>query len=215
MSNTRQLLYDFDVESCPLVLAQTAILLTFHPGNQQSWPTQSNTSWLSKAIQHCKAIKAHQAARAQEIGSRPSSKSEKHRILMRRIWWCCITRDRMLSLGLHRELQIPDTFPTLVLCDDFKYDVGRSPVRCANSQRQMHEMFLAISRLCNTVTGLLQTTPSVAGSEQHITDLSRCENELNAWFEFTSRRFPDLANSRKPPEHWFVIQRSFMYTYYL
>jgi len=120
----------------------------------------------------------------------------------------------MLSLGLHRELQIPDTFPTLVLCDDFKYDVGRSPVRCANSQRQMHEMFLAISRLCNTVTGLLQTTPDVAGSEQHRTDLSRCENELNAWFEFTSRRFPDLANSREPPEHWFVIQRSFMYTYY-
>lgn len=195
-------------------MAQAALLLTFYPGNQQTWSTQTNTSWLSKAIQHCKVMKAHQTVSTSSGGSCKSQEPDKRRILMRRIWWCCITRDRMLSLGLHRELQIPDTFSTLTLCEDFKYDLGRSPVRGASSQRQMHEMFLAVSRLCNTVTNLLRPALTDADSQEQNKILLQCANELNTWFEFTWRRFPDLTGSREPHEHWFIVQRCFMYTYY-
>lgn len=149
--------------------------------------------------------------------------SEKHRLLKRRIWWCCITRDRLLSLGLHRELQIPDNFPTLTLSIDFKYDIGRSSTHSVNSKRQMLDIFLAISRLCIVMTDLLRTKvidtkdedTEMDNSEPRNMDWSKCAKELDAWFEETSQQFATLAESREPQEHCFILQRSFMYTYYL
>lgn len=194
--------------------AQAALLLTFHPGNLRNGLTQSNTAWLSKATQHAKTIRAHRSFSPRDMGVGGPSGSEKRRILARRIWWCCIVRDRMLSLGLHRELQIPESFPTLTLSDDFKYDVGHSPIHSVHSKRQMHEVFLAVSRLCVIVTDLLRSRNLDIEDEDEGIVLVKCRNQLETWFKATWQQFPDLTESREPQEQSFIIQRSFMYTYY-
>ncbi|KAL2206914.1 hypothetical protein CC79DRAFT_1358695 [Sarocladium strictum] len=98
-----KLLHDIGSEvTPPHALAQASLLLSFWtpPGRQPTGVTP-NTSWLVNAVQYAYAHHAHLYQRWKT----PSKDSHDLR-LWKRIWWCCIIRDRSLSLGLRRAPQI-------------------------------------------------------------------------------------------------------------
>ncbi|KAL2820247.1 hypothetical protein BDW59DRAFT_150936 [Aspergillus cavernicola] len=96
-------LYDFGVEKDSFHIAQSALLLTYH---YDFTDPMRNTTWLAIAIQHAQRANAnqHQVLLA-PANYRPSD--------LKRLWWCCILRDRVLALAVRRPLVItPDQFVT-------------------------------------------------------------------------------------------------------
>ncbi|KAL3445394.1 hypothetical protein BJX65DRAFT_309863 [Aspergillus insuetus] len=89
-------LFDFEVEADVYVRAQCALLLSCSSVTVD--PTTSS-SWLSSSLQHAQTLQAHNChsptGDAQLIADH------------KRLWWCLLLRDRILSLTLHRPLQIP------------------------------------------------------------------------------------------------------------
>ncbi|KNG83429.1 hypothetical protein ANOM_009702 [Aspergillus nomiae NRRL 13137] len=91
-----KLIYDFDLENDQLRLGQAAVLLTYRCS---STDRLSNTTWLALGIQHARAVKAH-------VYHRYPTNERAARVTLKRLWWCLILRDRLLSLGVRRALQI-------------------------------------------------------------------------------------------------------------
>ncbi|KAJ5738115.1 FarB protein [Penicillium malachiteum] len=87
------------VKDDPYSTAQAAILLTYRntKGDQLA-----NSAWLRVAIRYTRAAKNSHLIQI---------KSHEHRASfdLKRLWWCCIVRDRLISIGVRRPLQIMDT----------------------------------------------------------------------------------------------------------
>ncbi|KAK7432879.1 hypothetical protein QQZ08_000350 [Neonectria magnoliae] len=205
-----RLLYCFETELLPVHLAQTALLLSFwapNPSEPRSLvgPTKSNTAWLSTAIQHCKAAGAH--IQAGPLPNLPSGQliEPKERTLLRRLWWCCIIRDRILALGLRRSLQISRShfnfdesiglgFPDLV------DEVERSMVYDAKTKWHLMELLVQFVELCSILTNVIAlihplddvprwSRPCLEQSSQ----LSECKRELKQWYKRTAVRFTPFS----------------------
>ena len=89
-------MFDFEAERDPQVIAQGALLLAYYSTNSER---HLNTFWLSIAIQSAKADGAHRYAEDETL-TRYETQMKK------RLWWCCVLRDRILPLGVLRPLQI-------------------------------------------------------------------------------------------------------------
>ncbi|KAL2205949.1 hypothetical protein CC79DRAFT_1397931 [Sarocladium strictum] len=93
------LLYNLDVETDRLVLAQALLLMTLW---YESPKTLKGTSyWIEVAISQCFAAALHYDPSASR---RPLSPQLSK--LRRRIWWTCFMRDRVVSLGMQRHSRI-------------------------------------------------------------------------------------------------------------
>lgn len=90
-----QLLFDFDIEPNSLAKAQAALLLSYYTTNSHP---RTNTHWLNVAIHNAKASRAHLYNKDENVG-------RMHQV-KKRLWWCCILRDRVLPLGVRRPIQI-------------------------------------------------------------------------------------------------------------
>ncbi|KAH7146918.1 hypothetical protein B0J13DRAFT_664667 [Dactylonectria estremocensis] len=71
-----KLLFDLNIESSPIALAQAALLLTYWAISVGIGPTRPNTIWLGIAIHHAKSIRAHRMFDRSGLppGSIPQSK---------------------------------------------------------------------------------------------------------------------------------------------
>ncbi|KAH8654763.1 fungal-specific transcription factor domain-containing protein [Ilyonectria robusta] len=96
-----KLFYDFGIEPCHLKTAQAALLLTFWTPPMKA-DSKPNTSWLMIAIENARAVKADYHS---DVSNFPPQKTDDRDVL-RRLWWCCIMRDRILPLGLRRSITI-------------------------------------------------------------------------------------------------------------
>lgn len=96
-----QLLYDFGIEECPVAKAQATLLLTFWTPSLKA-DARHNSQWLSTAIENARIAQADlYSDTSYEIG-----RETEDNAALRRLWWCCIIRDRILPLGLRRSIQI-------------------------------------------------------------------------------------------------------------
>jgi hypothetical protein len=83
-------------------LAQAALLLCYwSPPWRQPTGLTPNTLWLVHAVQYAYSHHAHLYQKWDGTETDPSNLR-----LWKRIWWCCIIRDRIISLGLRRAPQI-------------------------------------------------------------------------------------------------------------
>ncbi|KAK7429093.1 hypothetical protein QQZ08_004308 [Neonectria magnoliae] len=93
-------LFDFNLHKDDISNAQGALMLTYYS------PTTTdtvNTHWLISAIHFARS------ARADEYHI--ASFCAQERQILKRLWWCCIVRDRVMSLSFRRPLNIrPDDF---------------------------------------------------------------------------------------------------------
>lgn len=99
------MLFDSSIDPCELRSARAAVLLSHWNPDICPGPRRMETVWLCIAIQHSKTIGAHRYEESpitepNEITNEPSQNS------LKRLWWCCIIRDRSISIYLRRNVQI-------------------------------------------------------------------------------------------------------------
>ncbi|KAG7110769.1 Cutinase transcription factor 1 beta like protein [Verticillium longisporum] len=84
--------------------------------HQRVQRNRTNTAWLSFAIHQARCAKAHLAWDI-ELAVKSSDSSSQRNLhdiqMLKRLWWCCIIRDRFLSIGMRRSMQIPTAYPVL------------------------------------------------------------------------------------------------------
>lgn len=164
--------------------------MTFHvPFNEP----QINAYWLGIAIHHARV------EGADRYFTYASKNSERHNQL-KRLWWCCIIRDRTMGLGLRRSISIfsssfDEVWPQLTH-DDLKNEIGYSCVRSPAVKMKLVRSLLALCKLCGVLTNilpLLYPTDGVPVAGDRLDLLKRIykyTDDLNQWQDATSNIEP-------------------------
>ncbi|KAL2850619.1 fungal-specific transcription factor domain-containing protein [Aspergillus pseudoustus] len=138
-------LYELGVEKDRYVVAQAALLLTYYSTDAER---SNNSRWLRTAIRHAKKERAHLYHHLQ-----PSKKT----LDLKRLWWCCMIRDRIISLGMRRPIQItPDAFdlnqPGLSF-EDLQEECFQSEVYSPEAKVALCRVLASLCHLVVAVTG--------------------------------------------------------------
>ncbi|KAF5612795.1 cutinase transcription factor 1 beta [Fusarium sp. NRRL 25303] len=206
-----KLLYVFDIEPSAVDLAQGALLLTFLPvssGNDHPTP---NSVWLTRAIKHAEGLGA---SHVKHING-PDTVS------LKRLWWCCIIRDRSISLGQRRCVQIPGEYP-LPVEEDFSSEFNGSLVYTPHTKAQLFRIFRRLMEFCYTVVDLLQLMARHRSASRNLenvcaddrTILSRCREDLSAWFSATGEEFLNLGHGGEQRHPSVIVYTNFIYIQY-
>jgi hypothetical protein len=196
-------LLESQVELDDLAIAQGSLLLSF----QSSVIDQNtNSSLLATAIRHAKNANAHLYC------SEPTL-TQDQRQQRKRLWWCCILRDRIIALGVRRPIQItPDDFDFGQEClteADFADEIDKSQVYRADTKRLLVDIVALQCQLAVAVTPLAvamypardSSPPSISLASQFIQSMARIEEsktELAVWAR-RSRTFLTNRDSRDVP----------------
>ncbi|KPM43004.1 hypothetical protein AK830_g3536 [Neonectria ditissima] len=229
------LLYDLVVEPDHLSMAQASLLLTYWCPSSSRGPKKPNSAWLSVAIQHAKAIDADQyAAMTPDMTTMSPGEKKRHNEL-KRVWWCCIIRDRIMPLCVRRNTQITQNHfdfgsnPPLGY-DDLSQEVERSRVYSADTKRSLVEILARMTELCVCLTDILDlvyptrdrdmslSTESL--SSQKLTQTQKHKFKLREWFLTTlktSRIFRKTCSTPLEPgsnNDALVLHTNLVWMYY-
>ncbi|CAG8367821.1 unnamed protein product [Penicillium salamii] len=182
-----KLLYDLGSESSPLLVSQAALLLSFTSLSECRKP---NISWLSIAIENAKLAEAHLYASISTSSILP-----KERNILKRLWWCCIIRDRSTGLLMRRPIQITrhhfdfacQPWCVADLADEFE----RSRVYDSSTKRALALILKHWSELNIILTDILMlvfplTEKRDTSHEKMLCDTSQfCQHKLalDRWFK--------------------------------
>ncbi|CRK09379.1 hypothetical protein BN1723_009064, partial [Verticillium longisporum] len=160
-----KLLYDLGGEPSSEVLGQSSLLLSFSYTPEDPRSRQSNTSWLRRAINHARLAAADPDAVESEDEQPAISERASHGNVLKRLWWSCIMRDRVIALALRRQALI--TKETLDLqiypgleAKDLLDEVHKSKVYDSDTKKELIEVTCRLSSLCIIVTDLLSLMAS-------------------------------------------------------
>ncbi|KAF5646979.1 cutinase transcription factor 1 beta [Fusarium tjaetaba] len=169
---------------------------------------------------------------ADKLAARPDA-STKGQGSLRRLWWCCIIADRIMSLSARCRLLIShSTFnfgsSTALQASDLQDEVHRSSVYNPVSKKSLNCLLGVSTDFMVMLTDVLEITfplrdLSVAKKnmdfEEPIT-IAKCESAMNRWFSHASMIFPpfEQPNSyteRRPTLHKSVgLHIGILYIYY-
>ncbi|KAF5594053.1 cutinase transcription factor 1 beta [Fusarium subglutinans] len=206
-----KLLYVFDIEPSAVDLARGALLLTFLPVSLGSDHPTPNSVWLTRAIKHAESVGASQV----KYTNGPDTGS------LKRLWWCCILRDRSISLGQRRCVQIPGKYP-LPAEEDFSSEFNGSLVYTSHIKTQLFRVFRRLMALSYTVGDLLQLMARHRSASHHLetvcaddhTTLSRCREDLSTWFSATGEEFLELGQRNEQRHPSVIVYTNFVYMQY-
>jgi hypothetical protein len=122
---------------------------------------------------------------------------------MKRLWWCCVIRDRLISLGMRRSIQISrahfdvDANSGLAF-PDLEDEMERSKVYNSETKRRLIEIFVQLGELCCVLTDLLTLVfplDDVPGWGRHngsegADKVRECKTALRRWYKTATLRFP-------------------------
>ncbi|KAI0015600.1 hypothetical protein F4780DRAFT_773426 [Xylariomycetidae sp. FL0641] len=204
-----KLLFDFDTEESPFRLSQAALLLSYWAPNWSHAAKRPNTAWLGIAIQNAKCAEAHLYSSMPPFS--PVSEPIEHRKQnsLKRLWWCCVIRDRILPLGMRRSLQISrahfDLDSNMGLgYADLADEVGRSKVYSAETKRHLIEIFVQLGELCSVLTDVLMLVFPLNDApgwgrqfcHEEAAKIKECKVALRRWYNRAVIRFPMFAEHR-------------------
>ncbi|KAM0335495.1 hypothetical protein ACHAQA_000543 [Verticillium albo-atrum] len=223
-----KLLYDLDTESSPMAISQAALLLTFWSPPASHGLRKPNSQWLTIAIQHAKATEAHHYEAA------PAHK----RNTLKRLWWSCIVRDRIMGLGVRRPLQITrahfdfDTNGILGYAD-LADEIDRSRVYNPGTKRCLAEILEQLVELCVALTDILILVFPLDDSPGWGREMRAEEQDqvreykvaLRRWYKSATLRFPMFGggsvarmNAGGPGKEFqhdsVILYTNLMYMYY-
>lgn len=229
-----KLLYDLESESSPLAISQSALLLSFWSPTTTRKP---NTAWLSLAIQHAKSAEAHHYAAMPVFSASTHPLQRRKQNILKRLWWCCIIRDRTLGLLMRRPINITrahfdfDSNPVLGY-SDLANEFERSKVYSPGTKKCLGEVLAQLIELYVILTDILMMvfplddTPGW-GREMRPEDADKvreCKTSLRRWYKDATLRFPMfgggpmprvITESNKEFQHDSVIlYTNLMYMYY-
>jgi hypothetical protein len=179
-------LHDFGVEKDPIAIAQGALLLTYYTPKED--PRFQNF-WLGVAIQQAREVHAHDYRTYQGL-------SHSHAVVLKRLWWGCVLRDRSLALGLRRSLQIPrtamQTSPPCLEEPDLYSEVFGSRVYLPTVKRSWMSWVNLHCQLAIYLTDILEISyptwgfgsfaeTDVETLERNIVQLTAAERQLDKW----------------------------------
>ncbi|KAH7243941.1 fungal-specific transcription factor domain-containing protein [Fusarium solani] len=227
-----KLLYDFGSESSSICIAQAALLLSFRSSSTYLGIKEVNITWLNIAIQHAQIAEA--AWRAPSTASIETDNSGLQSVL-KRLWWCCIIRDRVLSLCLRRRPQIDpahtsSAFYAPLRSADLENEIQHSRVYCKTSKTCLNSILERFADLCVVLTDVLALVYPMDKQRLHgpdlaaiLTRISDTKNSLREWDEKTSfshllrgRRTETLAvsNDTEVPHYSVTLHINLIYIYY-
>ncbi|KFY98227.1 hypothetical protein V498_01580 [Pseudogymnoascus sp. VKM F-4517 (FW-2822)] len=188
-----RLLYNFRTETDFASIAQASLLLSYRSTPHEQ---QSNTSWLSTAIEYARADNAHLYNRLPGLTSRQMSTKK-------RLWWCCVLRDRIIALGVRQPLQITsdhfDFSQDAVVEADFSGEVEQSQVYDAETKLLLANIFIVQCHFALAVTSTIMAIYPLNGvvipvlptpariSELHI-QMEEGKKDLKKWMEIFKDR---------------------------
>ncbi|KAF4446838.1 hypothetical protein F53441_9542 [Fusarium austroafricanum] len=197
-----KLLYDFSTDPDPVSISQAALLLTYWCPTFRSGPRMPNSRWLRIAIQHAKSIEADQYD-SPSYGLHISQQDIKRRNILKRIWWCCIIRDRIMPLCVRRNIQITSARFDFVSNSPLGYDdlVDELESSRVYNIATKHKLILTLERLtalCVTLTDILglvyptETLPILDG-EAHSTAYTQVQEHKKSLRNWAVATRPPLA----------------------
>lgn len=196
-----------------MILSQAALLLSFWYPMSGTGPQKPNSLWLSIAIHHARCLGADEAWEHRDV---PAQSEESH--LLRRLWWCCVIRDRVVSLGFRQRLQITRVPPVLLL-SDFENEINHSEVTRPESKRKLVRMLLRVMELCEILTDFLELIclPDcyrMGYTQREVATLSGCRDALQKWFMVTNTIIPNSHFDNRFRDQSVIVHGSLMYMYY-
>jgi Fe-S oxidoreductase len=199
------MLFDFKAERDPFFLAQGALLLSYY---SSSAARHLNTFWLGVAIQSSMSDGVHNYDKDESL-------TQYERLMKKRLWWCCVIRDRVLSLGLRRPLQISHShfdFNSKGLDkDDFQDDIGKSEVYDTNTQCLLAKIIEAQCRLAIEMTDIIiYLYPSISPSV-FSTGTNRCKSKLSNWHQTVMTWTSEIPRDSHDSV---TLYTSYLYIYY-
>ncbi|TGJ87614.1 hypothetical protein E0Z10_g1144 [Xylaria hypoxylon] len=203
-----KLLFDFDTESSLICLAQAALLLTYWAPNWSLATKKPNTAWLGVAVQNAKSAEAHIYSAMPTFCPVTEPMEYKKQNSLKRLWWCCIIRDRLISLGMRRSIQISRAHFDVGSnsgfgLSDLAEEVGQSRVYNPETKRRLIEIFVQLGELCSVLTDLLTLVfplddvpgwgrlNGIKGAEK----VRECKAALRRWYKAATLRFPMFGGS--------------------
>ncbi|KAI0431529.1 hypothetical protein F5Y09DRAFT_304348 [Xylaria sp. FL1042] len=228
-----KLLFDFDTESSLICLAQAALLLTYWAPNWSLATKKPNTAWLGVAIQNAKSAEAHIYSAMPTFCSISDPIEYKKQNSLKRLWWCCVIRDRLISLGMRRSIQVSrahfDVGSNCGLgCADLADEAGLSKVYNLETKRRLIEIFVQLGELCSVLTDLLTLVfplDDVPGWGRHngaegAEKVRESKAALRRWYKAATLRFPtsggDGASSKTTGDKHdsVILYTNLMYMFY-
>lgn len=201
-------------------MAQSALLLTYHATSYNKLRT--NSLWLTHAIRFAQIARADRFYEVEED-------DPKRRTALKRLWWGCITRDRILPLGLRRPIQIKDTVPIsddtrFLNEDDFKDEIGASRIHEAAVQRELFGVMNLTCRFAEAVTPAMimmytaekpreRTLSTSSTLQKLLTNVKDHIDQLHVWHENAIRLFPPPVSLGDEPDT-LVIYANMLFIYY-
>ncbi|KAH7239917.1 uncharacterized protein BKA55DRAFT_114597 [Fusarium redolens] len=214
-----KLLFDLCSERNLVSSAQGALLLSYNGTMKDR--KRTNSIWLSTAIHLAQAAGADQFHTSLNQSLTPVTE-------LKRLWWCCILRDRILPLGMRRQLHITSLdlaqgsyLPTE---KDFAREIDGSRVYGSQTKRTLVRLFITLCELAVPLTDVIKIvyptgrltgveSPVVCDSQQASKSLQSCEAGLEAWFERATIQFPTPAGIITREES-LVLYTNLLYIYY-
>lgn len=179
-----KLLYDLGSESSPLVIAQASVLLSFASLTSTKTP---NTLWLSIAIENAKLAEAHL------YPTMTAADLHKQRGILKRLWWCCIIRDRSIGLLMRRPIKITTDHWDFSACPLVPEDFADERSRVYNSatKRRLSEILAQTMELYVILTKVLMLVfPHKDSRTLDNSRLQDCKASLRRWYSAAASRFP-------------------------
>ncbi|KAH8682212.1 hypothetical protein BX600DRAFT_492282 [Xylariales sp. PMI_506] len=206
-----KLLYDMDTEFSMVHLSQAALLLSHWSPNFTHAFKKANSTWLSIAIQNAKSAEAHHYSAAPPVSSMADPIQSKKQNVLKRLWWSCIIRDRILPLGLRRSLKITrshfdfDANPGLGYTD-LADEIDRSKVYNSGTKRCLIEIFVQVVELCAVLTDIIMLVFPLDDSPgwgkqldpQGAEKVRGCKHALRRWYKGATLRFPMFGGDAVP-----------------
>lgn len=198
--------------------AQGALLLSYSPDTNNR---KTNTLWLNIAIQYARDAGAHMY----ELGP---DMPEAERKRKKKLFWCCILRDRILPLGVRRPLCITDAHFDFTKCtplnaQDFAKDITCSRVYNAKTKRSHVDLTTSLCELAVILTGAIMAVSPVndvpvasmdeAEISRNLNLIRKGKSDLVQWFKNANIEFPVPAGLSDTHES-VILYIDLMYLYY-
>lgn len=224
-----QTLYDLQSIQSHLIMSQAALLLTYWSPAFSPQCEKPNSTWLKLAIGHARSIGADNCWEDRATSHEPqhTPPSDDSVSQLKRLWWCCIIRDRIMSLCVRRPIHIGQQDierSKIKTLEEHEFRESQEGSQVSTGQNSMFSVFDLLSKLCIHITATLTIVypemeqkgfPSQALSQSFV---KVAERELQGWHEAASLApFADAANAREPrgrDEEMIVFQRNILLIYY-
>lgn len=194
-----KILHDLSAEQCSLSRAIGALILT-HRFNQED--RQAGSIWLGIAIQNARA--SHDGPWGS--GSLPSQGP------LKRLWSCIHLRDRIISMGLRRPMQLPsiqDIEANALTDEDLADETHQSQVYDAPTKRRLSHILVQQYRLAVLMGEVMRitqhqgarpdtSTASASTGNKNKLRLPAIQERLQQWHDDAIASFDNHSQVKKP-----------------